>query len=57
MASARGTGFAVDLSTNGPDLPDLFVHRFALPKIILIRRALKCDIGSGEGFLKYQRGR
>ena len=30
MASAEGTGFTVEISTNGPDLPNLFVHRFLL---------------------------
>jgi hypothetical protein len=33
MASAEGTGFAVKLPTNGPDLPDLFVHRSLLQEM------------------------
>ena len=34
MASAEGTGFAVKLPTNGPDLPDLFVHRSLLQEMV-----------------------
>lgn len=34
MASAERTGFAVKLPTNGPDLPDLFVHRSLLQEMV-----------------------
>lgn len=33
MTSAEGTGFAVELPTDGPDLPDLFVHQSLLQEI------------------------
>jgi len=52
MVSAEGTGFAVKLSTNGPDLPDLFVHRSLLQEMVPVRAVEydDFDIGAEQNF-------
>jgi hypothetical protein len=53
MASAEGTGFAVKLPTNGPDLPDLFVHRSLLQEMVPVCALLSMMIlilGQGRIF-------
>lgn len=46
VTSAGGTGFAVKLPTNGPDLPDLFVHRSLPFEVTVMMRTIECNIGA-----------
>ena len=53
MASAEGTGFAVKLPTNSPDLPDLFVHRSLLLEmmpVFALLSVIEVDIEAGQNF-------
>ena len=44
-ATAKWTGFSVQVSTNGSNLSNLFVHRSLLQEMMPMSRAIECDIG------------
>lgn len=43
-STTKWTGIPIQLSTNGPDLPDLFVHRSLLQEVMPVEARCACDI-------------
>jgi len=44
-STTKWTGVPIQVSTNGPNLPNLFVHRSLLQEMMPLSRAIECDIG------------
>jgi hypothetical protein len=44
-ATTKWTGFPIQVSTNGPNLSNLFVHRSLLQEMMPMSHAIECDIG------------